>query len=173
MVNLLFLLPVLFIVYKSLILMFKRNERRGNFISFGDVTFLFMVYVNVLIGFGIIFTIFQMEGVPVIVEAGVPLSGGFFEIMGEALYFSAITILSVGYGDLTPIGIGRLFAILEALIGYVIPAAFVVKSMIENPSIHSEEFPMEINSSNENKVGEAQYKSPLGSIKPLVRKKTK
>jgi len=35
----------------------------------------------------------------------------------EILYFNFITILTVGYGDLHPVGIGRFLAALEALIG--------------------------------------------------------
>ncbi len=72
-----------------------------------------------------------MKGIPVLVEGGSILEGGFIEIMGSSLYFSAITLLSVGYGDITPIGFGRGFAVVEALIGYIIPAAFVVRSMVD------------------------------------------
>jgi potassium channel LctB len=46
------------------------------------------------------------------------------------MYFSAITLLSVGYGDITPIGIGRWLAVVEALLGYTMPMAFVVKTVI-------------------------------------------
>jgi hypothetical protein len=35
----------------------------------------------------------------------------------EIIYFNFITILTVGYGDFHPVGIGRLLAVLEALVG--------------------------------------------------------
>jgi len=38
--------------------------------------------------------------------------------------------LTVGYGDITPIGIGRAIAMTEALIGFVMPAAFVVRVVL-------------------------------------------
>ena len=47
------------------------------------------------------------------------------------IYFSAVTLFSVGYGDIAPIGIGRVIAMIEALIGYTIPAAFVAKAFID------------------------------------------
>jgi potassium channel LctB len=40
-------------------------------------------------------------------------------------------LFSVGYGDIAPIGIGRVIAMIEALIGYTIPAAFVAKAFID------------------------------------------
>jgi potassium channel LctB len=130
-VNVLFLCAVIYSLYKSLIQIIRSSVKRGNYISIENIAFLFLIYVNVLIGFGLIYTIFEMEGFPVLIEGGVKLTGNFFEIINEAMYFSAITLLSVGYGDITPIGIGRWFAILEALIGYIIPAAFVVRSMVD------------------------------------------
>jgi potassium channel LctB len=48
------------------------------------------------------------------------------------MYFSAITLLSVGYGDITPVGIGRWIAIIEALVGYTMPAAFVARTFMEH-----------------------------------------
>lgn len=36
---------------------------------------------------------------------------------GNLVYFNFITILTVGYGDLHPVEIGRMFAVVEALIG--------------------------------------------------------
>ncbi|WP_456276703.1 ion channel [Bacillus sp. AK128] len=131
MINLLFLFVVLFSLYKSFTQLFQRHEHRHNYISFENVAFLFLLYVNVLVGFSIIYTLFEMRGIPVLVEGSTILTGGFFEILGSSLYFSAITLLSVGYGDITPVGFGRWIAILEALIGYVIPAAFVVRSMVD------------------------------------------
>ncbi|MCA9103968.1 MAG: two pore domain potassium channel family protein [Planctomycetales bacterium] len=40
----------------------------------------------------------------------------------DVLYFSFITYTSVGYGDITPVGLGRMLAGTEALIGLVLIA---------------------------------------------------
>ena len=44
----------------------------------------------------------------------------------EALYFSCITFTTVGYGDLAPIGITRLFAASEGLLGVALAGSFLV-----------------------------------------------
>ncbi|MEN9625758.1 MAG: Ion channel [archaeon] len=43
----------------------------------------------------------------------------------EALYVSVITFTTVGFGDISPIGINRLFASLEALLGIIINIALI------------------------------------------------
>jgi potassium channel LctB len=45
------------------------------------------------------------------------------------MYFSAATLFSVGYGDMYPVGIGKLFATFEAFIGYIMPAIFVMRTV--------------------------------------------
>ncbi|MDY0395815.1 potassium channel family protein [Virgibacillus halophilus] len=40
--------------------------------------------------------------------------------------------MTIGYGDITPVGIGRLVALIEALVGYVLPAAFVMRIVQNN-----------------------------------------
>ena len=46
---------------------------------------------------------------------------------GDALYFSIITFSSLGYGDIAPVGLGKLVAALEVLSGLMLVALFVGK----------------------------------------------
>ncbi|MFL0805147.1 MAG: pentapeptide repeat-containing protein [Agarilytica sp.] len=49
-----------------------------------------------------------------------------YENFSQSLYFSIVTFTTVGYGDLTPVGITRLFAAIEAFVGSFTLALFVV-----------------------------------------------
>ncbi|WP_235848526.1 potassium channel family protein [Litchfieldia alkalitelluris] len=111
--------------------LFVAKVSRKQYFSLENIVFLILIYITVLLGFGIIFTVLDVNNAPVLIENGMPIKGDFITKLESAMYFSAITLLSVGYGDITPVGIGRWVAIVEALIGYTIPMAFVVKSVIQ------------------------------------------
>lgn len=49
--------------------------------------------------------------------------------IGDALYFSAVTFTTLGYGDLQPEGFGRVFAALEAFCGYLFLGVIVVAAI--------------------------------------------
>lgn len=51
-------------------------------------------------------------------------------IFETSFYFSAMTLFSVGNGDVLPQGLGRMVAVIEALIGYTLPAAFVARVVL-------------------------------------------
>ncbi|NLM13126.1 MAG: two pore domain potassium channel family protein [Epulopiscium sp.] len=51
----------------------------------------------------------------------------------RSFYFSVTTLFSVGYGDLTPFGLSKGIAIIESLIGYVLPYVIVLNYILYNP----------------------------------------
>ncbi|MBO9130950.1 potassium channel family protein [Bacillus sp. 165] len=103
-----------------------------HFFSFHNLLLLCLIYTTVLVAFGLSYIVLEEMGLPVLEEDGKDLDVHSFQIVEICMYFSAITLLSVGYGDIIPIGIGRWIAIVEALVGYTMPAAFVVHSVMEN-----------------------------------------
>jgi potassium channel LctB len=107
----------------------RRNTIQS--ISIDHFLVLFMTYACLFIGFGAMYTFIHISVGPTLIHNESPLSGSFFELMESGLYFSAVTILSLGYGDITPVGFGRGLAVIEALLGYVLPAAFVVRTVID------------------------------------------
>ncbi|WP_106494564.1 potassium channel family protein [Lentibacillus sp. Marseille-P4043] len=91
---------------------------------------LLVIYSIVIIGFGLIYFILSLHHIT-LVENGELKEVSIFGTFVHSFYFSGVTLLTIGYGDITPIGIGRLIALVEALIGYVLPTAFVLK-LVQN-----------------------------------------
>lgn len=124
-----FLLPlVIFCIFMSLRTLFIPNTIRGKFASVENFLYLGTVYLTIIIGFGLIYLLFNLIGMPLIREVNPDPKDNIFE---TSFYFSAMTLFSVGNGDVLPNGWGRVIAVVEALIGYTLPAAFVAKVMLE------------------------------------------
>nr|GGG87299.1 LCTB protein [Virgibacillus oceani] len=87
---------------------------------------LLILYSVVIIGFGLIYFILSFHNI-MLVEHGELRQVSVLGSIIHTFYFSGVTLLTIGYGDITPIGIGRFIALIEALIGYVLPTAFVLK----------------------------------------------
>jgi potassium channel LctB len=99
-------------------------------LSFENFLLLGLLYVTIMIGFALLYLLLDMQGYAILAGKGM-YSGSFLERLHTSLYFSGITLFTVGYGDLVPSGIGRWIALVEAWLGYTIPAAFVVKTFID------------------------------------------
>ncbi|RDW20877.1 hypothetical protein CWR48_04535 [Oceanobacillus arenosus] len=87
---------------------------------------LLIIYSLVIIGFGMLYFILSFQGI-ILVEGGELREVNIVGSIIHSMYFSGVTLLTIGYGDITPIGIGRFIALIEALIGYVLPTAFVMR----------------------------------------------
>jgi potassium channel LctB len=101
---------------------------KGKFISLENFLSIGYVYATVVLGFGIIYMIFAFSGQPLLIETGIARNENIFE---TCFYFSAMTLFSVGNGDVIPLGLGRIITVIEALIGYTLPAAFVARAFFE------------------------------------------
>lgn len=99
-------------------------------VSFENFLFLCCTYTILMIGFALLYLMLEFRGLAVF--GGTHLhQENIVERFIQALYFSGVTLFSVGFGDVVPLGIARLLVIIEAMIGYTIPAAFVVRSYID------------------------------------------
>jgi potassium channel LctB len=122
-----FLLPiVIFCIFMSLRTLFVPNTIKGKLVSVENFLYLGTVYLTVIIGYGLIYLLFDLMNMTILLEANKDHHHNMFE---SSFYFSAMMLFSVGNGDVIPIGIGRFIAVTEALIGYTLPAAFVAKVM--------------------------------------------
>ncbi|WP_147535578.1 ion channel [Bacillus marasmi] len=122
---------VVFCIFMSLRVLFLPRSIRGNPVSLENFFMLAMLYATIMIGFGLLFMMLEMKGFLLIVDASESDHISFFTQLETYIYFSGMTLFSVGYGDITPIGIGRLLAITEALLGHTIAAAFVARAVFD------------------------------------------
>lgn len=94
-----------------------------------EVFYAFLiVYCIFIIGFGLIYFALSLTDTILVenVNSRYPETN-YVRQLFTSFYFSGVTLLTIGYGDITPIGIGRIIAIFQALFGYVLPTAFVLK----------------------------------------------
>ncbi len=128
----LILFCIILCIFMSLKGLFFPSETREHQLSMRNFLYLGLCYVTIMLGFGLVFLLLEMEGFHILKENDQLVDGDYADHFFTSMYFSGITLFSVGYGDVTPIGIGRGIALVEAWLGYTIPAAFVVKSIFLN-----------------------------------------
>ncbi|WP_343752488.1 potassium channel family protein [Lentibacillus halophilus] len=107
-----------------------RNMRDSRFSAEVFYTLL-IIYLIVIVGFALIYFVLSMNHV-LLVENGELREVSVIGSLVHSVYFSGVTLLTIGYGDIAPVGIGRLIALIQALIGYILPAAFVLKLVQSN-----------------------------------------
>lgn len=123
---------ICFILIKSLIEFIQggklrvRMEMKESRFSIEIFYTLLIIYSIVIIGFGLIYFILSFQGV-VLVEHGELRQVNVIGSIIHSFYFSGVTLLTIGYGDIVPIGVGRFIALVQALIGYILPTAFVLR----------------------------------------------
>ncbi len=108
---------------------FHRTKRKSLYrmgISFELFYTLIILYGTVIVGFGLIYFSLSFYQV-ILVEIGQVKQETIKESLFRSFYFSGVTMLTIGYGDIIPLGIGRAIAIIQALIGYLLPTSFVLK----------------------------------------------
>jgi potassium channel LctB len=142
MVYMLVLSIVMVGIIRSLQHLWQSVRKRNYFFSFSNLFLLCSIYATILIGFGLIYLSLEVMGIEVLREHNKSLEEHFgrpsAHLIEVCMYFSAITLLSVGYGDIVPYEFGRWIAIVEALVGYTMPAAFVVQSMLDRDKYRRE-----------------------------------
>jgi potassium channel LctB len=115
----------------SLKTLFVPQKIKGKQVSLENFVTLALIYATVMAGFGLLYYLLDLKGTWVLSDVSMRPSTSSYERMSTSMYFSAITLFSVGYGDIAPVGVGRVIAVIEALVGYTIPAAFVTRAVID------------------------------------------
>ena len=127
MVFYLLIAAVIFCMIMSIKAIFTPIEAGTHKVSVTHFLWLILLYGTICIGFALLYLMFEMKDMNVILDHGLQISGNFFLKLETSFYFSAMTMFSVGYGELIPIGLGRFLATIQAFVGYTLPAAFFCK----------------------------------------------
>ena len=93
---------------------------------------LFVLYLNTVLSFSLIYLWLDYSQLGPIVDhySSHIHQSSWIDRLTRSFYFSAITLMSVGYGDLTPFGWSKAVAVIEALIGFTLPPALVVRYIL-------------------------------------------
>jgi potassium channel LctB len=115
---------ILFIL-ANLIYFFKDKQFKYSYFSTALFLKLFFVLLSIMMAFAVLYYALSFDNPMLRVSSpsGKPVEHTFLNY----LYYSGVTILSVGYGDYIPTGNLRFFALLEAAIGLLLPTAYFMK----------------------------------------------
>lgn len=112
----------LLFILANLIYFFKDRRFTESKVHFGLLLKMFFILGAITIGFTFLYYILSTQGP--ILHINDPTDSVVDPDIWDLLYFSGVTVLSVGYGDYVPVGSARFFALIQATLGLLIPAAF-------------------------------------------------
>ncbi|TMU83580.1 two pore domain potassium channel family protein [Bacillus sp. BHET2] len=118
-------LGVILFILVNLIYFFKDKHFKYSYFSTPLFYKLFFVLFSIMIAFAVLYYALSFHDpmLKVSSPSGKPVDHSFLNY----LYYSGVTILSVGYGDYIPTGHLRFFALFEAAIGLLLPTAYFMK----------------------------------------------
>ncbi|WP_182201370.1 potassium channel family protein [Paraliobacillus salinarum] len=106
---------------------FMNKTYRKSYFSTALFFKLFFVLIGITFGFSVLYYALAQQDI-ILVESisnRKPIDHSYSNL----LYFSGVTILSIGYGDMLPVGPARFFSIIEAAIGVLLPTAYFLKAL--------------------------------------------
>jgi hypothetical protein len=88
---------------------------------------LFWVWVEIVLGCGVVYWLLAWASPRfALLSNGVPVERGLRGLL-PAIYFSAVTATSIGYGDIVPAGAARVLAVAEGIAGLILFGCVVSK----------------------------------------------
>ncbi|WP_307395804.1 ion channel [Caldalkalibacillus horti] len=111
--------------------LFRFNTEQCPVFSWTHFLLLIWAYLILTVGFSLIYLSLEFLGNPIL-AFNYSVTPGSISYIGNLIYFSLVTMLTVGYGDITPIGLGKFIASTQALIGYLLPAAFLASGIAKS-----------------------------------------
>ena len=107
---------IFILIYSTGLMLWIKNTFKSRKIIHFLISYIITIIIIILLFAGV-----YTSGAGTFLERGIEKHLSF----QEALYVSIITFTTVGYGDIIPIGINRLFVSLEALLGLIVNIALI------------------------------------------------
>jgi len=124
----LFITVILLIMLKSLHHFLFHKEmsfmNKNMFVLEIFLTFM-IVYSILIIGFGLVYFILSFSG-DVFIDQQKSDDASLNRLL-TSIYFSGVTLLTIGYGDVSPVGVVRFLAVIQAMLGYALPSLLVLR----------------------------------------------
>lgn len=98
-----------------------------------NIIILFNIYFMISVIFSIIYIFIEYLELGYIANHYSKGCENIFITISKTMYFSFITLFAVGYGDLTPFGMSKVVAIIQAFLGYILPYAILLNYLIFKP----------------------------------------
>jgi len=122
------LIIIIISVMQFIFMQYTDVNKRKIGIAYDVFYSLLTIYCTVIIGFGLLYFTYSLYDI-ILYESLEEAQVSWLYTLWQCIYFSGMTMLTIGYGDIVPSGIGRLFVLIQALIGYILPTTFILKVM--------------------------------------------
>ncbi|UOQ49232.1 ion channel [Gracilibacillus caseinilyticus] len=125
------LAAIIFIIIQ-LVYFFTNKTYKDSYFSGVLFKKLFFVLTAITFGFAVLYYALSFQETVVVqsLSSNKPID----PTLGNLLYFSGVTMLSVGYGDMLPVNSARFFALIQAGIGVLLPTAYFLKAIQQSNS---------------------------------------
>ncbi|PSL51126.1 potassium channel LctB [Salsuginibacillus halophilus] len=116
----------------NLIYFFIKREQEESYLNTTLLYKLIIVLSALILGFACLY--YFLSYFEVVIRVGDPLGEAVDPSFLTYLYFSGVTMLSIGYGDFVPVNHARLFAVIQAGLGILLPTAYFVQAIASRKS---------------------------------------
>lgn len=104
-----------------------------------NIIFLCLLYLAIAFIFSLLYIFLEYLKLGLVIDhfSSSSHQRKVIDLFTRTFYFSITTLFTVGYGDMTPFGLSKGVAIIESMIGYVLPYVIVLNYILYNPKGHT------------------------------------
>ncbi|MBR7553955.1 ion channel [Allobacillus sp. GCM10007491] len=121
----------LLVIVVNLFYFFTNKSYKKSYFHLALFIKLFFVLSIITVAFALLYYAIGLQGTSLMKNStNEPVETTFW----NTLYYSGVTMLSVGYGDYVPVGISRFFSLIQASLGFLLPTAYFLTALGQKES---------------------------------------